>query len=318
MAKKTSPSTSATGKNLSRWIAQAIEEEPPRSKSLVVTVLGDSIAPHGGEIWLGNLIALLEPFKLSDRLVRTSVFRLAEEGWIESRREGRRASYALTASGRKRFEHAHKRIYTPPVQTWNGRWTLVLSPRNSGEFDRVELRRELAWQGFAVLGQGVLAHPAPDRAALKEILVSLDLLDKLFVLEATELPGFGARPAQDLVSQCWNLESLAETYRNFLAHFEPMLAALRGKQEPDALEAFQVRTLLIHAFRRAILHDPQLPAEILPADWPGGRAYDLCRELYALSSRQAETYLASMLGTRKEPLPPAEAYFFKRFGGISL
>ncbi len=59
---------------------------PPRAKSLVMTLFGDVITPHGGEVWLGSLIELLAPFGISDRLVRTSVYRLAEEGWLDAER----------------------------------------------------------------------------------------------------------------------------------------------------------------------------------------------------------------------------------------
>jgi phenylacetic acid degradation operon negative regulatory protein len=49
---------------------------PPPARSLLVTVFGDSVAPHGGRAWLGSLIGLLAPFGISERLVRTSVYRL--------------------------------------------------------------------------------------------------------------------------------------------------------------------------------------------------------------------------------------------------
>jgi phenylacetic acid degradation operon negative regulatory protein len=48
----------------------------PRAKSLLVTVWGDAIAPHGAGIWLGSLIQLVAPLGLNERLVRTSVLRL--------------------------------------------------------------------------------------------------------------------------------------------------------------------------------------------------------------------------------------------------
>src|SRR5437867_140293 len=77
--------------NIKKWIEEFMVTDPPRSKSVVMTIFGDSIAPHGGAVWLGSLIELLTPFGVSDRLVRTSVFRLAEEGWLEAKREGRRS-----------------------------------------------------------------------------------------------------------------------------------------------------------------------------------------------------------------------------------
>ncbi|WP_308621985.1 hypothetical protein [Massilia sp. Se16.2.3] len=69
------------------WIGHFLSLEPPRSKSLVMTVMGDAIAPHGGAAWLGSLIELLAPLGVTDRLVRTSVFRLVQEGWLTASRE---------------------------------------------------------------------------------------------------------------------------------------------------------------------------------------------------------------------------------------
>ena len=75
------------------WIAHCLALEAPRHKSLVVTVCGDTIAPHGGGFWLGSMIELLAPLGVGDRLVRTSVFRLVQEGWLTASREGRRSRY---------------------------------------------------------------------------------------------------------------------------------------------------------------------------------------------------------------------------------
>jgi len=46
---------------------------------------------------------LVRPFGISDRLVRTSVFRLAEEGWLDAQRDGRRSRYTLNPRSAARF-----------------------------------------------------------------------------------------------------------------------------------------------------------------------------------------------------------------------
>ena len=46
-------------------------QRPLRSGSLLVTILGDAIAPRGGRVTLGSLIRLAEPFGLPERLVLT-------------------------------------------------------------------------------------------------------------------------------------------------------------------------------------------------------------------------------------------------------
>jgi phenylacetic acid degradation operon negative regulatory protein len=107
---------------VARWIRRELDTAPPRAKSLVVTVWGDALAPHGGAVWLSGLIRLLAPLGLNERLVRTSVYRLARDGWLASRQAGRRSLYRLTAQGRRRFESAYRRIYAPPSDAWYGYW----------------------------------------------------------------------------------------------------------------------------------------------------------------------------------------------------
>jgi phenylacetic acid degradation operon negative regulatory protein len=153
------------------WIARFLTTDPPRSKSLVMTIFGDAIAPHGARLWLGSLIELVAPMGATDRLVRTSVFRLAQEGWLVASREGRRSSYALLPEARPRFERANRRIYAPPGLDWDGRWTLVMAPNGSIDASlRARCARSSSGKAIAMLAPGLLAHPAADAATLAEIL----------------------------------------------------------------------------------------------------------------------------------------------------
>ena len=86
-------------------------QRPLRSGSLLMTILGDAIAPRGGRVTLGSLIRLAAPLGLPERLVRTSVARLAQDGWLAARRSGRTSEYKLSARGRRRFAAATRRIY---------------------------------------------------------------------------------------------------------------------------------------------------------------------------------------------------------------
>ena len=71
-----------------------------RAGSLITTVFGDSIAPRGGTVWLGSLIKVMAEFGVSERLVRTSVYRLVKDEWLRSDQVGRRSYYSLTDAGR--------------------------------------------------------------------------------------------------------------------------------------------------------------------------------------------------------------------------
>ena len=103
-------------------------QRPLRAGSLIITLFGDSIAPRGGAIALGSLIRLARPFGITERLVRTTVARLANEDWLTARRAGRLSEYRLSESGRRRFADATRRIYAEMPRAWNGLWTLVLLP----------------------------------------------------------------------------------------------------------------------------------------------------------------------------------------------
>lgn len=300
------------------WISHFLTTDPPRHKSLVMTLCGDAIAPHGGAFWLGSMIELLGPLGVSDRLVRTSVFRLVQEGWLVASREGRRSRYALEPKALPRFERANRRIYSPPGLHWHGRWTFMLAPNGSIDGDlRALLRKELEWEGFAMLATGVMAHPAPDRDTLRDILARSGAEGKVFVCDAAELPDVGSRPLPELVGDAWDLSAVIAGYRGFIDTFTPLLVLLEDPASVPPQDAFAIRTLLIHAYRRVQLHDPMLPVALLPDPWPGSDAYELAKRVYQLTWRQAEEHVMAMLRKEDESTPPADGGFYERFGGLA-
>ena len=299
------------------WINRFLATDPPRSKSLVMTIFGDAIAPHGARLWLGSLIELVAPMGVTDRLVRTSVFRLAQEGWLVANREGRRSSYALLPEARPRFERANRRIYAPPGLDWDGRWTIVMAPNGSIDASlRTAVRKELEWEGYAMLAPGLLAHPAADPAPLAEILDRIKAVGKVFVCSAAELPDAGSRPLGELVQEGWDLSGVVSDYCRFIDEFTPLLATLREETDLTPQAAFVVRSLLIHAYRRVQLHDPMLPLELLPNPWPGSEAYALAQAIYRLTWERAEAQLMEVLRREDPQAPGADAGFYDRFGGL--
>lgn len=296
-----------------RWILRSLATDPPRAKSLIVTVWGDSLAAHGGAAWLAGLIRVMAPFGVSDRLVRTSVFRLAREGWLAGASEGRNRRYHLTPEGARRFDEAHARIYARPAEEWHGEWELVLAHDVAGS-QRARLRETLAWAGFGEIGVATFARPHDPKRKLPPLVTEGRQRDSAIVMRATEMPGGGSLTAA--VNHAWDLASLATDYRRFLARFGAVIDRFRGNDSPSPEQCFVVRTLLIHAYRRVLLRDPLLPAVLLPLDWPGAAAYALCRDFYRLTHRHAERHLAVTLGSASWPWPPANAAFMERFGGL--
>ena len=287
---------------------------PLRAGSLVISVFGDAIAPHGGAVWLGSLINALEPFGISSRLVRTSVFRLAKDGWLESEQIGRRSYYRLTRSGRSRVQEASERIYNEPRRDWSNEWCLILLSGLDATA-REEVRREMRWLGFAPFSANLLAHPSPDLGIMEERLATLPGNENLVVLQGATLPGRQSH-LQTLIRNAWELEALEDRYTEFLERFRPLYATAKYDACEDSAVAFLARTLLIHEYRKIMLRDPWLPDALLPDRWPGLAAYQLCRNIYSLIAQPTEDYLTANLVTADGPLPPAEPAFFQRFGGL--
>ncbi len=284
--------------NTTEWIAHFLATEPPRSKSLVMTIFGDTIAPHGGASWLGSLIEL-------------------QEGWLVARRDGRRSAYAIVPEALPRFERANRRIYAPLTAHWDGSWTLLLAAASVIDAPtRAQLRKELAWEGYALVAQGVYGHPNGSPDAIEEIVARAGVKGKLLVCRASELAGVSTRPLRELAAEGWDLAEVVQGYRQFGERFAPLLALL---QEGEALapeQAFVVRTLLIHAYRRVQLHDPMLPIELLPDPWPGSEAYALARALYRRTHSGAELHINAALQREDAAAPQADAAFYQRFGGL--
>jgi phenylacetic acid degradation operon negative regulatory protein len=304
--------------NTDNLVADFQLRRPIRAGSLVISVFGDAIAPHGGSVWLGSLIKVLEPFGINQRLVRTSVFRLAKDGWLESTQVGRRSYYSLTAEGRARFKAASRRIYSAPRQEWNGTWNLVMLAGVDAVY-RDDIRKELAWLGFAPFSSNVLAHPQPDLKVVEERLDELDGKQQILMMQATEIKN-GARKQhlKQLVSDAWALQELDDRYAEFLQRFRPVYQAVRRSKQPDPETAFQLRTLLIHEYRKILLRDPFLPEALLPERWNGMSAYQLCRNIYATVAGPTEAFLTESMENADGPLPPAGRTFHERFGGIHL
>jgi phenylacetic acid degradation operon negative regulatory protein len=297
---------------LDRWIADARAAERPRVPSLIVTVWGDSVAPQRDEVWLSTLFALLAPFRANARAVRTGVFRLARGRWLEARAIGRRSRYRLTDAGREGFERAFHRVYDPPFRDWDGRWEALLANADRATAaERRRLRDELHWAGFGRFSADVYLRPARHGDDAARIVEALGLGEAVTAFVARDGPSALAS-LRDRTDDTFSLGALAHEYRRFLARFAP-LARAWPRMRATPLQAFAVRTLLVHAYRRARLRDPQLPREILARDWPGASAYAAARALYHATSPGCEAFVRNTFEASGEPPSPRGRARTRRF-----
>ena len=281
-------------------IVEQLKREPSRTGSIVITVFGDAIVPRGGSVWLGTLLAFFKTLDIHSGVVRTAMSRLATDGWLERTRIGRNSFYRLVSKGRQTFDTATRHIYDPPPPDWTGRFELLLI--GNGE-DRDASREALKNAGFGSPLPGVWVAPSgvpvPEQAAAA------------LRLEVSAEDDNGRR----LLRESWPLQRTADAYLKFMKTFEPLRASLsRGKPLTDA-DAFTARILLIHHYRRVVLRDPLLPTALLPADWPGAAARNLCGEVYRGVLAASERWLDRHASNENGPLPKPDAALARRFDG---
>src|SRR5260370_20221474 len=88
-----------------------------------------------------------------------------------------------------------------------------------------------------------------------------------------------------------------------------------GRQRLADVDAFRARILLIHYYRRVVRRDPLLPTVLLPKDWRGRAARQLCGEIYRGLLAASEQWLDRNGTNEAGPLPKAGEELARRFGG---
>ena len=294
----------------------AIAERTPQAPSLVSSVFGDVVDVHGGAVWLGTLVGWLERFGIAERNTRTAVTRMVNEGWLARRAHGRRSELGLAPAGASRTREAGRRIYRARPERWKGEWSLLLLGACSLSAPaRDRLRRELRLMGFGELAPEILLHPAAELAELERVLGEHGVAADAHVLAAGAHPGWlpeaDAEAQAALVARSWRLDALGERYADFVRRFTPIERALGSTPDPES--AFRARVLAIHEYRPVVLRDPQLPAELLPGDWPGLAARALLERVYRRTGASSAAWIQETGACAAGPLPPATAEFRRRF-----
>lgn len=274
--------------------------------------------PRGGCVWVGSLIRLLSPLGLSERLVRTAANRLVKEGWLRTECQGRRSNYLLTDAGRKRFGQAANRIYASSMPPWDRHWRLILLVGDLDAKERDRIRKALYWQGFGILGGDCCVHPNADLVSALDALAAEGLgayVPRLMPLQSADGVRITSTNNADLVRRAWNLDGLLAGYEGFLSTYRPIHGELcnDGGIRASDEDAFLIRILMIHDYRRLLLRDPGLPDALLPHDWPGHEARRLCRNIYRRLLVPSERYLNAHLQLADGSVPAADASLAARF-----
>lgn len=224
---------------------------PLTARSAILSLL---LGAHPPSATVGEVIAFGRTVAINDSAVRAALTRMVAAGDLHREKGVYTLSDRLLDRQRRQDE-----AMQVPTGEWNGIWRVAaVVSTGKDPASRLHLRRSMLAAHFGELREGVWMRP--DNLAWSpapEIASDLELMH--------------ARPdhnAADLTYRLFAPHRWAATGRDLLAH------AKRATTPHDRLTA--VATIVRH-----LTHDPLLPRELLPSDWPGTSlrwTYDRFRE----------------------------------------
>lgn len=270
-----------------------------RTQDLIFTLYGDYIVPRGSEVWIGNIITLMDGLNTSAQAVRSTLSRMTRKGWLRSRREGRHSFYATTPQAEALLAEGARRIYQPRHDPWDGCWYILTYtiPENQRHL-RHRLRQRLIWLGFGRLGPATWVSPRNMQPEVAQIATNLGISTQVDLFQGEYL---GFSDARELVSRCWDLQQLNQAYREFITRHQPDWEQCLKRLNDGSLNryrAFRQRFLLVHEYRSFPYVDPNLPPELLPGDWLGDEAVQLFQTYASALAPAANEYVDEVLATR--------------------
>jgi phenylacetic acid degradation operon negative regulatory protein len=259
----------------------------PGAKSLLLTLLGEFVYPHGGSAWTSTIVRALETVDITERNARQAVARLGDQGIVEAERLGRRTRWHLTDRGTQLLATGSERIYSfgRRADAWDETWLLVIcSIPESQRATRHQFRTQLTFEGFGFVAPTIAVSPHADREkAANDIVADLGLADTALTFRSAS----GSMTDDETVLRtAWDLEALAGEYATFIDTFGPE----DRTDTPTHMAAMRSTLLLVDAWRRFPFVDPELPTALLPEEWVGTRAQQLFAVRHAAARPAALAY----------------------------
>lgn len=233
---------------------------PPRLWSMLVTIFGDLACAPQDRVDGPLLTRLTAGMELKPQAVRVALHRLRNDGWITSEKNGRTASYALTASGRAQSQTASQRIYAPPAKDDAG-WCLALTAASDAA-----QKHHMAAAGFVQLMPRVFCGAATAQAP-----------GDAMMFDGAAAPGW---LRDQLIPQ-----DLTQAYAELHVALQRVSDDLQGRPLETALDRAVLRCLIVHHWRRLMLRHPDLPQSLMGADWPGHLCHAQVASLLVLLPR---------------------------------
>lgn len=212
--------------------------------SLMVSLFGDLAQNKGDRIDGPILSAIMTAMSVRPEAVRVALYRLRNDGWIRSQKQGRISLHSLTERGRAESAAASPRIYISP-QDMPVNWQAILVEENSPE-------------RHATLTQGGFVQIMP-RFYLGDARITPP--PDALVLHGNKVP--------DWLRRHMELSSVTAEYAALSNALRDSFKKLPPARDLSPIQVAALRCLVVHDWRRIVLKHPVLPKSLVSDDWPG-------------------------------------------------
>jgi phenylacetic acid degradation operon negative regulatory protein len=278
------------------------------AQGLAVTLIADYTASTRAWLPSAAIVALLGEFGVTSGAARTSISRLARRGVLEGSRQGRYSAYRLTADAATDLSNGGISIASVGADSasWDGSWTVVVFSMPEQESTRRRaLRDHLRWSGYAPLYDGVWISPDPLPAHARAALAAAALGSvTVFRAQHQELEADVDRNPVE----AWDLPGIAKMYETFIDQWSLLLPQIAAGSVTGAA-AVRARTEVMNVYRTFPVLDLRIPAGLMPADWPRGRARETFVAIYDGLLQPAQDHVRAVVaGVTDEPYPGIQAH----------
>lgn len=222
------------------------------ARSVIASTLLGTNPP---ELSTRSLVATAELLGVAAGTARVAMSRMVAAGELEATGDG----YRLVSPALLARQDRQSRSRSGPTVPWDGRWRMaVVAGEARSQSDRLELRSVLTSMRFGELREGVWLRP--DNLAPTDDPHGAGVLAR----QCTTLHAQPEVP-EAIAAVLWDLDHWADRARLLRHEVERLVPALEAGDHSGLAEGFVVSAAVLRHFQA----DPLLPAELLPADWPG-------------------------------------------------
>ena len=170
----------------------------------------------------------------------------------------------LTIEGIEKLEEILPSFKRQPK--WSGSlWLITYDVAEKRKKDREALRRFLKNQGYGKLQDSIYMAPFDPTRLVRSEIEKRQFKGEVIVSKMGVGGHIGEMTVFELITKVYDLESISDKYMEYI---RKVSAGFYPKDAP----------FLFLEYLAALKLDPQLPVELMPADWPGNNAFELTKK----------------------------------------